>query len=58
MRKLLLLSFFLVMAIASRAQGNDFIVVHEGIPFECRITDAVNKKIEIGRNASSQLPVE
>ena len=53
MRKLLLLSFFLVMAIASRAQGNDFIVVHEGIPFECRITDAVNKKIEIGRNASS-----
>ena len=54
MRKLLLLSLFLVMAIASRAQlYYDFIVVHEGIPFECKITDAVNKKIEIGRNASS-----
>ena len=53
MRKLLLLSLFLVMAIASRAQGNYFTVVHEGIPFVCQIVDAVNKKIEIGRDGLS-----
>ncbi|MBB1539324.1 MAG: hypothetical protein HG458_008420 [Prevotella sp.] len=47
MRKLLLLSLFLVMAIVSRAQGNNFFAVHEGIYFRCEIVDAVNKKISI-----------
>lgn len=47
MRKLLLLSLFLVMAIVSRAQGNNFFAVHEGIYFRCDIVDAVNKKISI-----------
>lgn len=55
MRKLLLLSLFLVMAIASRGSLHryDFIVVYEGIPFQCKIKDAVNKKISIGRDGSS-----
>ena len=53
MRKLLLLTICLVMAIASRAQGNRFVAVHEGIPFRCNIIDAVNKKISITRDASS-----
>ena len=47
MRKLLLLTICLVMAIASRAQGNRFVAVHEGIYFRCDIVDAVNKKISI-----------
>lgn len=56
MRKLLLLSFFLVMAIASRAQGNGFSAVHEGIYFRCEIVDAVNKKISIATDASHSAP--
>ena len=47
MRKLLLLTICLVMAIVSRAQGNNFFAVHEGIYFRCDIVDAVNKKISI-----------
>lgn len=56
MRKLLLLSLFLVMAIASRAQGNNFFAVHEGIYFRCEIVDAVNKKISIATDASHSAP--
>lgn len=56
MRKLLLLSLFLVMAIASRAQGNGFVAVHEGIYFQCNIVDAVNKKISIRTDPVHSIP--
>lgn len=48
MRKLLLLSLFLVMAIASRAQypyGFDFTAVHDGVTYYCKIKDATNRKV-------------
>ena len=48
MRKLLLLSFFLVMTIASRAQYPyifDFTAVHDGVTYYCKIKDATNRKV-------------
>ena len=50
MRKLLLLSLFLVMAIASRAQFHeystpDFTVVHDGVTYQCKIIDETNRKV-------------
>lgn len=50
MRKLLLLSFFLVMAIASRAQYPyifDFTAVHDGVTYYCKIKDATNRKVRL-----------
>lgn len=50
MRKLLLLSLFLVMAIASRAQTflYDFTAVHDGVTYYCKIIDETNRKVMIG----------
>ena len=47
MRKLLLLSLFLVMVIASRAQTSsyDFTAVHDGVTYYCNIKDATNRKV-------------
>lgn len=48
MRKLLLLTICLVMAIASRAQypyGFDFTAVHDGVTYYCKVKDATNRKV-------------
>lgn len=50
MRKLLLLTICLVMAIASRAQYHeyytpDFTVVHDGVTYQCKIIDETNRKV-------------
>lgn len=50
MRKLLLLSLFLVIAVASRAQFHeystpDFTVVHDGVTYQCKIIDETNRKV-------------
>ena len=48
MKKLLLLSLFLVMAIVSRAQHLytlDFTAVHDGVTYYCNIKDATNRKV-------------
>lgn len=50
MRKLLLLTICLVMAIAGRAQSSwrhDFTVVHDGVTYECMIIDATVQKISL-----------
>ena len=52
MRKLLLLSFFLVMAIAGRAQAYlneipDFTAVDNGVTYYCKIIDETNRKVLI-----------
>ena len=51
MKKLLLLSLFLVMAIASHAQvyGYDFIAVDNGVSYYCKIKDATNRKVRLLR---------
>ena len=47
MRKLLLLTICLVMAIASRAQTSlsHFTAVHDGVTYYCNIKDATNRKV-------------
>ena len=47
MRKLLLLTICLVMAIVSRAQTSlyDFTAVHDGVTYYCNIKDATNRKV-------------
>lgn len=48
MRKLLLLTICLVMAIASRAQYPyifNFTAVHDGVTYYCKIKDATNRKV-------------
>lgn len=47
MRKLLLLTICLVMAIVSRAQTSlyDFTAVHDGVTYYCKIKDATNRKV-------------
>lgn len=52
MRKLLLLSLFLVMAIAGRAQDyynetHDFTAVDNGVTYYCKIIDETNRKVVI-----------
>lgn len=50
MRKLLLLTICLVMAIVSRAQTflYDFTAVHDGVTYYCKIIDETNRKVMIG----------
>ncbi len=65
MRKLLLLTICLVMAIASRAQlpprtrSYHFTTVHDGITYYCNIKDETNRKILLVRNSNpSNLTVQ
>ena len=50
MKKLLLLTICLVMAIAGRAQSYDvpdFTAVHDGVTYYCKIIDETNRKVKI-----------
>ena len=57
MKKLLLLSLFLVMAIASRAQYSsyDFIAVDNGVNYYCKIIDETNRKVMIVKPNNSDV---